>query len=449
MCTSRCAAAQRPEQVERRTASSRRSQGAGARLLPFGHALDHHLVAGTGRKRPAQPRGTGRVWAPTPATTCPGCLRVGTSLLIDARAMAAGSPWLAARQRPPKAVTAMRHSIAAAARWSRFDTKISHVLGARPYPSRLAEVAAKARRVSRAEAAPHDPLRPRHRVRIRRVDQVSPLIRRVIANNPGPFTFTGTGTYIVGKGEVAVIDPGPDLPGPSARHPGRDGGRAHQPHPDHPPPRRPFAAGPAAGADNRGGDLRLRGQAAGGRRRGEAGGRLRPASRPDVSVCGGGATIAGPGWTLEAIATPGHTSNHICYALAEENACFSGDHIMGWSTTVVTPPDGDMGDYLASLDGQGAGLHDAVADPRPPITEVAPFIAAYKAHRLDRENQILAQLAAGETRIARWFPRCMSASTAALSGCVPFGAGARDRTGEGRGGWRRRERLGRGVSIGW
>jgi glyoxylase-like metal-dependent hydrolase (beta-lactamase superfamily II) len=126
---------------------------------------------------------------------------------------------------------------------------------------------------------------------------------------------------------------------------------------------------------------------------------------PDVSVCGG-ATITGHGWTFEAIPTPGHTSNHICYALKEENACFTGDHIMGWSTTVVTPPDGDMGAYLASLDLiQSRGFAVLWPTHGPPITDPGPFIDAYRAHRLDRERQILDQLAAGETSIKAMVPK--------------------------------------------
>ncbi|MGH6971730.1 MAG: MBL fold metallo-hydrolase, partial [Caulobacteraceae bacterium] len=126
---------------------------------------------------------------------------------------------------------------------------------------------------------------------------------------------------------------------------------------------------------------------------------------PDVSVCGG-ATIAGSGWTCEAIPTPGHTSNHICYALLEENVCFTGDHIMGWSTTVVTPPDGDMGAYLASLDLiKARGFSALWPTHGPPITEPGPFIDAYREHRMDRERQILAQLDAGETRIKQMVPK--------------------------------------------
>jgi glyoxylase-like metal-dependent hydrolase (beta-lactamase superfamily II) len=109
---------------------------------------------------------------------------------------------------------------------------------------------------------------------------------------------------------------------------------------------------------------------------------------------------------MEAIPTPGHTSNHICYALAEENACFTGDHIMGWSTTVVTPPDGNMGDYLASLDViKARGFTTLWPTHGPPITEPGPFIDAYRDHRLDRERQILEQLGAGETKIREMVPK--------------------------------------------
>ena len=118
-----------------------------------------------------------------------------------------------------------------------------------------------------------------------------------------------------------------------------------------------------------------------------------------------GQLIEGPDWTLEAIATPGHISNHVCYALRQEKALFSGDHVMGWSTTVISPPDGDMTDYYASLDKVAARGFDILWPTHgPPITEVPPFLAAYKAHRLDRERQILEQIAAGRGRIAEMIP---------------------------------------------
>jgi glyoxylase-like metal-dependent hydrolase (beta-lactamase superfamily II) len=238
-----------------------------------------------------------------------------------------------------------------------------------------------------------------------RSDQVSPLIRRVVAKNPGPFTFTGTGTYIIGRGQVAVIDPGPDMPehleallaATAAERVSHILITHH--HLDHSPLARPLAEktgaviyGCAVKETPVEGAVKL-----------EAG---YDRFVPDVSVCGGGEIIAGPGSTFEVIATPGHTSNHICYGLKEENACFTGDHIMGWSTTVVTPPDGDMGDYLASLDPIKARNFKTLWPTHgPPITDVGPFIDAYKAHRLDRERQILSELAAGETRIRGMVPR--------------------------------------------
>jgi glyoxylase-like metal-dependent hydrolase (beta-lactamase superfamily II) len=237
------------------------------------------------------------------------------------------------------------------------------------------------------------------------VDQVSPLIRRVVANNPSPFTYLGTGTYIVGKGQVAVIDPGPDLPDHLQAILDATAGETithilitHH-HSDHSPLARPLQD--KVGATIYG--CAVKTPVVDDAVKLEAG---YDQFTPDVSVCGGGATFSGPGWTLEAIATPGHTSNHICYALKEENALFSGDHIMGWSTTVVTPPDGNMGDYLASLDLVKARNFTTLWPTHgPPITEVAPFITEYKAHRLDRERQILAQLAAGETKIREMVPK--------------------------------------------
>ena len=122
-------------------------------------------------------------------------------------------------------------------------------------------------------------------------------------------------------------------------------------------------------------------------------------------VVADGTRLSGLGWTLEAITTPGHASNHVCWALLEENALFSGDHVMGWSTTVVSPPDGDMGDYYASLDKVAArGFSRLWPTHGPPVEDVAPFLAAYKAHRLAREAQILDQVAQGRGRIAEMVP---------------------------------------------
>jgi glyoxylase-like metal-dependent hydrolase (beta-lactamase superfamily II) len=237
-----------------------------------------------------------------------------------------------------------------------------------------------------------------------RCDVVSPLIRRVIAGNPGPFTYLGTGTYIVGHGEVAVIDPGPDDPAHlrAILRAVEDERVSHilvtHHHADHSPLARALKR--ATGAKVWGcavakaaveGEVKL-----------EAG---YDDFTPDISVCGG-RRIEGVGWTIEAIPTPGHTSNHICYALEEENALFSGDHIMGWSTTVITPPDGDMGDYLASLEAVKVRGFDTLWPTHgPPIRDVEPFIAAYIVHRRERERQILGELTRGKTRIKAMVPR--------------------------------------------
>jgi glyoxylase-like metal-dependent hydrolase (beta-lactamase superfamily II) len=239
-------------------------------------------------------------------------------------------------------------------------------------------------------------------------DQVSPLIRRVVANNPGPFTYRGTGTYIVGHGEVAVIDPGPDIADHLAAILAAIVGEkvshilvTHH-HLDHSPLAGPLAA--ATGAPVFG--CAVRHALVEDEVKVEAG---YDSFTPDISVCGG-AMIEGAGWTIEAIPTPGHTSNHICYALLEESALFSGDHIMGWSTTVITPPDGDMGDYLASLDLIKARRFATLWPTHgPPVTKVEPFIEAYIEHREEREQQILAELEGGETRIKAIVPRIYAA----------------------------------------
>lgn len=241
-----------------------------------------------------------------------------------------------------------------------------------------------------------------------RPDRVSPLIRRVIAANPGPFTFTGTGTYIVGLdapgAAVAVIDPGPldeaHLAALIAAV--RDQTVSHvlvtHTHRDHAPLARPFAE--AVGAPV----LAARPP-----------GRTIHASAmldedddetfvPDI-VLTGGETLAGDGWTIEALATPGHASNHMAFVLREENALFSGDHVMGWSTTVIAPPDGDMAAYMASLDAVIARGFDTLWPTHgAPVTAPGPFLKAYRAHRLDREAQVLARVAGGERRIADMVP---------------------------------------------
>ena len=241
-----------------------------------------------------------------------------------------------------------------------------------------------------------------------RCDQVSPLIRRVTANNPGPFTFKGTGTYIVGQGEVAVIDPGPAMDEHLQAIMAATAGETithifvtHH-HLDHSPLAAPLKA--RTGATIYGCAVASHDEEEDGGVKMEAGHDL--SFKPEVSLCGGGRVISGPGWTMEAIATPGHTSNHICFALREENACFSGDHIMGWSTTVITPPDGDMTDYLKSLDEIRRRRFDVMWPTHgPPIRDVDAFIAAYAEHRQERLDQLTTALKAGPARIRDLVPR--------------------------------------------
>lgn len=233
------------------------------------------------------------------------------------------------------------------------------------------------------------------------VDQVSPLIRRVVAQNPGPFTFRGTGTYIIGRGTVAVIDPGPDLPAHvEALLRALDGETVSHilvthTHRDHSPAAvalkratgaRTYAFGPHGAL----------GEAV------EAG-----ADRdftPDIRMSDGDA-VEGPGWRLEAVHTPGHTSNHLCFALAEESALFSGDHVMGWSTTVIAPPDGDMAQYVRSLKHL-LTRDDAVYWPTHggAIGKPHAHVRALVAHRRMRGSAILAALARGPASAAGLVP---------------------------------------------
>ena len=241
-----------------------------------------------------------------------------------------------------------------------------------------------------------------------RCDRVSPLIRRVVANNPGPFTFTGTGTYIIGRDEpgagVAVIDPGPVDEAHLAALLEAVRGQvvSHilvtHTHRDHAPLAHPFAE--AVGAPILAARPPLRTI--------HASGSLDEddddAFQPDV-VLTGGEKLEGDGWTLETLFTPGHASNHMAFVLEDENALFCGDHVMGWATTVVAPPDGDMIDYMASLDAVIARRFDTLWPTHgAPITDPAPFLKAYRAHRLNREAQVLAQVQAGHARIADMVP---------------------------------------------
>ena len=232
-----------------------------------------------------------------------------------------------------------------------------------------------------------------------RLEPVAPGVRRIVARNPSPFTFRGTGTYVIGSGEVAVIDPGPDL----AEHveallAGLSGERVTHilithTHRDHSPAAAALKA--ATGAPTWG-----FGPHAGGKR-GEPG--VEEGGDwdfvPDVAVRDG-ERITGRGWRFEAVHTPGHTSNHLCFALEDSGILFSGDHVMGWSTSVISPPDGDMAAYMASLD-KLLGRPDTVYWPThgPAIGEPKRLVRAFIAHRREREAGILDCLSAGVEQI--------------------------------------------------
>lgn len=273
-----------------------------------------------------------------------------------------------------------------------------------------------------------------------RVDQITPLIRRVICKNPGPFTYTGTGTYIVGRGKVAVLDPGPKLEahldavlaalGPdeeithlviththSDHSPGaaamkeRTGARTYGfgPHgkvgPDDPDDKVDFSAyftteekqkyekeyedlDPALKRE--GPDLEF---------------------RPDERIEDGD-ELASPegGWTLRPIWTPGHCSNHLCFAFPEEDSIFTGDHVMAWATSVVGPPDGSMADYLRSL-RKLLPRTEARYWPThgPAVENPIDYVSSFIAHREDREAQIVGHLTEGPRRIADIIPTMYAA----------------------------------------
>jgi glyoxylase-like metal-dependent hydrolase (beta-lactamase superfamily II) len=233
-------------------------------------------------------------------------------------------------------------------------------------------------------------------------DQVSPLVRRVVANNPNMFTFTGTGTHLVGGKGVAVVDPGPDLPDHVAAIMAALGGAAvshilvTHTHRDHSPAARLLQE--RTGAPTYGWGPHPLGGAEGAEEAGDT------EFVPDVTVRHGD-VIRGDGWTIECLATPGHISNHVCYALVEEQGLFSGDHVMGWSTSVVSPPEGHMGDYLSSLELLLA-RDDEVYWPThgPPVRDPKTLVRAFIAHREYREEQIMDCLAAGRHTIEEMVP---------------------------------------------
>ncbi len=265
---------------------------------------------------------------------------------------------------------------------------------------------------------------------------VSPLLRRIVCNNPSKYTFHGTGTYVIGHRDVAVVDPGPRDPDhveALLKALGKETVRAiliTHTHGDHSPaaaalhdatgaPVLGFGPHPEdaiseegdadddPGADNATEPATDRQPstdsrpATGEDAHEEADSSRHDAHRPDVDFkpetrLAHGDTVDGPGWTVQALHTPGHISNHLCFALAEEGALLTGDHVMGWSTTIIPPPDGDVSDYLRSLQ-LVLDRNDEILYPTHggPVHDPRRYVSALLNHRLKREAQILAQLAEG------------------------------------------------------
>ena len=237
------------------------------------------------------------------------------------------------------------------------------------------------------------------------VEPLEPLVRRVLAPNGSPFTFTGTQTYLVGGSDgVAVIDPGPAEADHLAALERAIGGASvvailcTHTHRDHSPAAAPLAertGAPVVGCAPLALDT-------GGPR---ADAPFDSTYAPD-KVLADGDRVSGPGWTLTAVATPGHTSNHLCFALEGTGALFTGDHVMGWSTTVIAPPDGDMADYMASLDKLRA-RGDRVYYPAhgPAVGNPRQLVRGMIGHRRQRERQIVKLLGESPQDIAAMVPR--------------------------------------------
>ena len=232
--------------------------------------------------------------------------------------------------------------------------------------------------------------------------QVSPLVRRVLCGNAGPFTFKGTSTFIVGRGNVAIIDPGPDDDTHLAALLTATRGETiscvliTHTHADHSPLTGKLVA--ATGA-------KTFGYGPHGRGHDDDGPRLDASAdygfMPDERM-GHGDVVTGKGWTMEGVFTPGHTSNHLAFALREEKALFIGDHVMAWATSVIAPPDGNMGQYFASLklllDRDDTIYHPSHGASRP---DPLPLVRGYLAHRRMREESIFRKVAEGMDNIER------------------------------------------------
>jgi glyoxylase-like metal-dependent hydrolase (beta-lactamase superfamily II) len=247
---------------------------------------------------------------------------------------------------------------------------------------------------------------------------VSPLVRRIVAGNSGPVTFTGTCSYIVGRGRVAIVDPGPDLAGhvEALLEAVRGETVTHilvsHTHKDHSPAAAAVKAATGAEIVGCSPHRKARPLALGETNFLEAS--ADTAYAPDTELFEND-TVEGPGWTLRTVATPGHMANHLCFALPEEKALFSADHVMAWATSFVGPPDGAMSDYMASLE-KLRGREETIYWPGHggPVTDPQRFVRALIHHRRQREVSILNRLAAGDRTITAIVPAIYQGLPAAL-----------------------------------
>jgi glyoxylase-like metal-dependent hydrolase (beta-lactamase superfamily II) len=234
-------------------------------------------------------------------------------------------------------------------------------------------------------------------------EDIRPGVRRVLCDNPSPFTFTGTVSYIVGQGKVAIIDPGPDneaharalldaVRGETVTHI-----IVTHTHRDHSPNTARIKQATGATVYAEGPHRASRPRYESEKHNPESG--ADRDFRPDVRVAHGD-VIEGAGWQLEAVATPGHTANHMAFAWPKRKISFVGDHVMGWSTSIVAPPDGSMADYMASLErlaDRGEDLY--FSGHGPEITEGPRYVRFLIRHRRAREDSILHRLGKGEADI--------------------------------------------------
>jgi glyoxylase-like metal-dependent hydrolase (beta-lactamase superfamily II) len=235
------------------------------------------------------------------------------------------------------------------------------------------------------------------------VREVAPRVRAIVANNPGPFTFKGTMSYIIGRGTVAILDPGPDDNGHIAALLAAVRGEtvSHifvtHTHRDHSPAVPKVKAATGAKVYAQGPHRLARPLHTGESRRLDASADMD--FRPDVALADG-EIVSGDGWTLEAVTTPGHTANHMAFALKDSDLLFAGDHVMAWSTTIVAPPDGAMSDYMASLHKLARRDEQLyLSGHGAPVRDAERYVQFLIRHRQGREASILHRLGKGAADI--------------------------------------------------